>query len=209
MDQGASLPPFFWRRNGNKEEEDHMKASIIICLLGAVCFACNHNPSNPEPGPAPNTAAYKLATVNSLADAYSRGLRLMTVRSNEVNVDGTSETWKYMYVDTSMPPVCYWFHASPVAVAFDSNTSMMVGIGIISHRWFNSDSALMLAEQNGGSQFRSANPGYTITASLGEPVVPNPSTFWWVTYKSTANNSIFLMLSINADSGTVGRYPIR
>ncbi len=186
-----------------------MRIPTIICLSGIICFACNHLPSNTEPAPAPNTAAYKLADVSALAQSIAPGLRLMVIRSSDVNTDGTSQTWQYMYADTAVPPVCFWFHATPASVVSDSTTPMMVGSGVIRHRWFNSDSALMLAEQHGGSQFRSSNPEYTIYASLGEPVVPNARTFWWVTYQSSANPLLQLTFSIEADSATVKVFPVR
>ena len=182
-----------------------MKKPVLVILPVIFLYACNHHPSNPEPGPAPapNTAAYKLDAVGALAASYGRGLQLMSVRSMNVDIDGTSETWQYLYADTGMPPTCYWFHATSAGVAFDSSMAMMVGSGFIRHRWCNSDSALILAEQHGGTQFRSAHAACAITASLGEPVVPNARTFWLVTYQSTGNQPQYLAFSIDADSAVV------
>ena len=178
-----------------------MKTSIMYCLVGILFLGCSHNSVGPGPNPSPNTAKYKLADVNSLAESHGSGLRLMIVSSDQVNIDGTSDQWQYVYADTASPHSTYWFHANASGVVFDSTTGTLIGPAIIYQNWFNSDSALTIAEQNGGSQFRAQNPHYTLAASLGEPIVPNPKPYWHVTYQSTDNQSHILELSIDAMSG--------
>lgn len=182
-----------------------MRTLITFCFLSILCFGCEESSVGPVPGPAPviNTAAYKLEAVDSLAKSYHKGLRLMTVSSQTVNPYGTSDTWLYQYSDTSMPPTSYWFHSSFNMVRFDSTHPTGVGPGCITQHWFNSDSALYISEQNGGSGFRSANPHYAISASVGIPVVPNPRICWYVTYRSVDDNTKSLMLTIDAASGGV------
>ncbi len=182
-----------------------MKAPVLYFLPIFLCCTCKNETTSPEPGPAPapNTAAYHLGSVNALAASYNRGLRLMNVRSANVTADGTSESWQYLYADTGLPPTCYWFHTSSSGASFDSTTEMMVGSGFIRHWWCNSDSALLLAEQYGGAQFRSSNPACTVTASLGEPVVLNSGAYWWLVYRSNVNSSVFIWFSVKADSGIV------
>jgi len=175
----------------------------MFCLLGILWFGCSHNSVGPNPNPASNTAKFKLADANSLAASYGIGLRLLTVASHQVNIDGTSNEWQYVYEDTAMPHNTYWFHNNASGVVFDSTTAALIGSGIIYQTWFNSDSALTIGEQNGGSQFRAQNPHYIIVASIGDPVVPNPKTYWYVTYRSTDDQSKLLALSIDANSGTV------
>ncbi len=183
-----------------------MKTAIIICFLGILCFGCNHNSVGPAVNWAPNTAAEKLGEVDALAQSYGKGLRLMSVMSEDVNPDGTSELWQYQYVDGSMPPSAYWFHSTSSTVVCDSNSAVGVGSAVITHTWFNSDSGLSIAERNGGSQFRSANPHYTISASVGEPVVPNPTTTWWITYRSKDDNTELVMFTIDANTGQTKTY---
>ncbi len=178
-----------------------MKTSIMFCCLGILWFGCSHSSVGPIPNPVPNTAKYKLADVNSMAESYGKGLRLMIVASHQVNIDGTSDQWQYVYADTAAPHPTYWFHANANGVVLDSISAALIGPGIIYQNWFNSDSALGIAEQSGGSQFRAQNPHYTVVASLGEPIVPNPKAYWHVTYQSTDSPSTILELSIDAISG--------
>ena len=189
--------------------KDYLKTSTIICLLGIFCVGCNRNSVEPgtNPAPAPNTAIYKLDDVDLLASSYGKGLRLMSVWSQDVNPDGMSGTWNYIYSDNLFPPTSYLFHSTSSTVKFDNTRPTGVGAGFISHHWCNSDLALFIAEQNGGIQFRNQNPHYRIIASVGIPVVPNPKTFWYINYQSI-DNSNSLILDIDANSGVViGKYP--
>jgi hypothetical protein len=154
------------------------------------------------------TAAYYFRAVDSFADSYDKGLRLQTIRSDDVHWDGTSQTWYYDYVATTeTPPITYCLHSTSTAIAFDSTSSLKIGAAVVTHGWFDSDVALMVAEKNGGSDFRAHNPGYTISAALGEPVVPSPTTYWYITYRSEADRSRFLTMTIDANTGAVtGKY---
>jgi hypothetical protein len=185
-----------------------MKILTLVGLLAILSFGCSHDSVGPVPIPAPLTAAEKLAEVNSLAQSFGVGLRLMAVISNNVKPDGTCDLWQYQYVDTLMPPRVHWFHSTSLGVVYDSSSALQVGNAVITGRWFNSDSAMIIAEQNGGLGFRSANPRYTIAAALGQPVVPNATTTWYVTYRATDDSSRLLLLAIDANSGVVTLIPV-
>lgn len=181
-----------------------MKTSVMLFCLSVLCFGCNQSSVGPGPNPEENTAKYKLSDVNSLAGSYGKGLRLMSVSSRDVKPNGTSNTWSFQYFDTSVPPTSYWFHCNSNVVGFDSTCPTGVGTGFIDNRsWFNSDSALSIAEKNGGSDFRAQNPHYTIIASVGIPVVPDPATEWYIAYQSTDNLPKGLYMRIDAHSGEV------
>jgi hypothetical protein len=181
---------------------------MIICFLSLLCSACDYGTFAPGSGTAANSAKDKLEEVNSLAQSYGKGLRLMTVSSQEVRIDGTSDVWQYIYAGGSLLQTSYWFHSGAGMIAFDSNSATGVGSAAITHHWCNSDSAMFIAERNGGSQFRNQNPRCSITAGVGEPVVPNPATTWWITYRSKDDRSRSLTLGIDANTGVVTlKYP--
>jgi hypothetical protein len=185
-----------------------MKVTMIVCSLGILYPGCDFSAPWPSPGPTGNTAARKLEEVKTIAESYGKGLRLLTVRSHQVRTDGTSDTWQYQYVDSGVPPTSYWFHSSSTTVGFDSTSPTGVGAAVITHKWYDSDYALGIAERNGGTQFRTQYPHCTISASMGEPVVPDPTTSWWITYRSDDNNTKSLSFAIDAGSGAVTmRYP--
>jgi hypothetical protein len=185
----------------------------IILFISLLSLGCNTDSFIQMPGEADGriTAAYKAAAINLLASSYGKGLQLTGISSEEVNPDGSSPSWCYRYVPPpplTISPVEYCFHATYYLVAFDSISPARVGAAIISHSWFDSDSALAIAERSGGTQFRSENLNCRIRASLGEPVVPNSPTYWWITYRANEDQSRALTLTIDANTGAIsGRYP--
>ncbi len=186
-----------------------MKNSIFIGIFCIVWFGCNHNSVTQPPAGERITAARRFSDVTSLATTYQRGLAFMTINAVDVDTQGAAMKWSFEFVDTlENVGSTYCFHAASNEVMFDSTTGLLVGVGRITHRWIDSDSALAIADRNGGSQFRAQNPGYIIVASLGQPVVPNATTDWWITYRSAQNSGTVLLLTIDASADTViGRNP--
>ncbi len=183
-----------------------MKHLILPCILALALIGCSH--STEPPLSIPSTAKSKLDDIDSLAQTFKQGMRLMSVSSRNVNSGGGASTWQYAYVypDTTMPPKLYWFHADADGVGFDSISLMGLGSAVITSLWFNRDSALLIAEQNGGAKFRSDNTDYVIVASVGEPLVPDLRTYWNVSYYSNSDNNRFLMFRIDAGTGVVKTY---
>lgn len=177
-------------------------AATVSVLVGFL-FGCDFGLEGPSLDPNSITAKQRLDDVMTLAKSHKETLALWTVVGEDVTTGGTSGTWRYLFADMSQPGPEYWFHATAFEVAFDSTTPMPEGAARITHRWFDSDSALLLAERNGGSQFRNTYPRCTINASVGEPLVPNATTIWWVSYKSQDDRSGFLTMAIDANTGAV------
>jgi hypothetical protein len=176
-----------------------------LFILGCLCVACDQASINQVPVERHQaiTAAFKFASVDSLAQSYGQGLRLSSIRSSDVNTNGTSAIWQYEYLASA--PFTYCFHSTFESVDFDSTSPARLGVTFISHGWFNSDVALNIAEKNGGSDFRSQNPRFSITAILAQPLVPNARTYWYITYRSSDNPSQ-VNLAIDAVTGTVAEY---
>ena len=103
-----------------------------------------------------------------------------------------------------MPPLTQSFYATSSVVQYDSVGTMPIGLSTITKRWFDSDSAMMFAEINGGSQFRSSYHNVLIEATLQQDISsPNFVLSWWVTYHSDVVNNKKLILEIDADKGTI------
>jgi hypothetical protein len=182
-----------------------LKSIVFTCVLCIVLFGCKQPP---EPSSlVPLTAAAKFTVVNSLAMAYKQGIALAMVTGNDVSIDGLSDNWGYLYVDTTTTalPRRYYFHANSNGVGFDSSTSMHEGLWVITLSWFDSDSAVSIADNNGGSQFKNNNPNYTISAMLAGAVYPKTATDWYISYSRISNGGYgkFLMLVIDANTGEV------
>jgi len=185
-----------------------MNKKIIILALLPFLMECDKNPiNNTLIDNNRITAAYNLRVVDSLAETYSEGLQLLSIRSKNVAFDGYSQKWCFIYSSGGIA-FNYYFHTTANEVIFDSTSSKNIGSAFISHQWFESNEALRIAEKNGGKDFRMKNPEYTIEASLGEPNVPNSTTFWYITYLSKLDSTKSLMLGIDANTrGVTLKYP--
>jgi hypothetical protein len=184
-----------------------MRNTFLVFVAVFLCIGCDLGLDSSTGGGI--TARYNLRAVDLFAGSYGKRLRLQTVSSEEVSADGTSGTWYYEYVaiaDTP-PTTVYRFRSTNTAIAFDGNSPVKIGVAVITHGWFDSDVALTVAEKNGGSEFRTQNPNHTISAALGEPVIANPTTCWYITYRSKQDRARLLSLTIDANTGAVtGRY---
>lgn len=178
-----------------------MKNIIIILTFSLLLYACKDNSTDLSLTSQSITANQRNSALNAYVNSYHVGLRLLGLSTKSINTDGKSSKWSYCYVDTSFGVYStYYFHATANEVGFDSMASLLVGPSVITLRWFDSDSALVFAELNGGSQYRTQNPNTTITASLGQSLSPNPVTSWWIIYQSS---TIALGLRIDANTGTL------
>ena len=156
-------------------------------------------------------ARHNKSALDSLAHKINPSAVLMNVKSDSLLPGGTSLKWTYQYeAGSGINAVYYYFHADSDSAAFDSlSVYILLGITVISKPWIDSDSALAIAEIQGGETFRQSNPHYKIKASLAEPVVPNHKPEWYIEYISTDNPAVYLSLIIDAaDTNIIDRvYP--
>jgi hypothetical protein len=188
--------------------ERKMKTHIFVLASLIIIGGCNRDSVN-DPLIEGNrlTASYNLDNVESLAEQYSEGLRLMSIGSEDVDYNGYANKWYFRFSSAGIA-VDYYFHTTAKEVKYDSTSTRLIGSGFISNKWFDSDEALKIAEKNGGKDFRNKNSQYIIEASLGEPVAPNPITIWYITYRSKTDDAKSLSLAIDANSGEiVSTYP--
>ena len=162
------------------------KPALALMFVSAF-FGCSHEPVEPsDTTPAPNTAAAVLDNAATFARTHNADVRLMSLGSDDVKPDGTSDTWHFKFRVNEPDFRDYYLHTASSAVVLDSTSDRITeGDAFITHQWCNSDAALALAELSGGSQFRAAHPRYTIGASVGQAVVPDPQTLWYVAYQSS------------------------
>jgi len=137
--------------------------------------------------------------------------KLISIKSDSVLIDGTSLSWLYHYgTFTGNNDTNYYFHTTIDSVVYDSlNTLVLLGATYIKSSWINSDSALTIAESQGGMEFRNDNPNYKITASLGEPLVPNSTPRWYIHYISIDNPSEKIFINIDASEEPLGNVEIK
>lgn len=189
-----------------------MKTTIQIIIICLFVVSCKKETSPTQTGSNTIsvvekrdsiTANYKYNEVLAAAIAVDSTVGLRGITSVTSNTNGTANSWSYRFGMTVPPYRYYHFTATYDSVRFDSTSKVTTGDAFISHAWINSSDAMALAEENGGKQFRTANPNYSIYVGLAEALVPNAKTCWYFTYRSTVNTSVSLHISIDASTGAL------
>jgi hypothetical protein len=188
-----------------------MKSNVMMLSIVFFVLSCSKNSSPtqvqvPTEGENGITANYKYGAVEHLALSSDSTLKLMSIGTDAMNVDGTSKSWWFIYTRTILPYNGYYFTATFDSIRFDSiSTRMGVGSSIITQAWVNSCVAAQIAESDGGKAFRSSNPDCSIYASVGEAVVPNPIVSWYIMYRSNIDRSIYKTFNIDARIATTNK----
>jgi len=160
------------------------------------------------------TASYKMDEIDSLVNIIDSDAELLYVKSDSVTYAGTSVSWNYIY--RNQDDVCYYYHTTYNNVIYDStDTLSIIGPSNITKSWIDSDSALYLAEEQGGNDFRSTNIHYKITACLSQSLNLDRKLSWFITYISLDNPDNEIHLTIDAEkevsaitNGNNQTYPI-
>ncbi len=129
-------------------------------------------------------ASHNKAFVDSVMTTIDSNARLVQIRTDSCLGNGSSRSWtyKYRFADTDTL-TNYLFHTTLSGAVFDSSNSFRTtGDAFVTLPWIDSDSALTLAEERGGATFRTVHPNSSISASLGQAVVPNGHPLWYVLY---------------------------
>jgi hypothetical protein len=190
-----TLIAFLLASSGGKRNV--MNKLLISAVLCCLAFACGENPTGSS-GTA-ITAAERLPEVNAYVGSLYPGARLFSTSASAVDPSGRTRQWSYCYVDTAANYPLRYIHATCNEIAYDSTSPMRPGPGVITLRWLDSDAALLFAELNGGSGYRTEHPDYWISARLSQVWTPDPHASWWVFYHSS--NSIMLGVQIDAVTG--------
>jgi len=146
------------------------------------------------------TASHNKAIADSLMFQRNPDAELLGIKSDSVFNDGTAMSWLYHYMAYSNNIVSnYFFHTTLDSAVYDSiNELWYEGATIITEPWIDSDSALAIAEKQGGEEFRTNHANYRIKASLGQPLVPSSVPQWYIDYISLINPNDNLSINIDA-----------
>jgi hypothetical protein len=180
-----------------------MKTSVSITILCIYCLACKDSLNEaPYETKGKITAAYRIARIDSMARSFGKQLGLRQITGGEISPVGTSAIWYYWFVESKPPYAGYHFQSTFDGVAFDGEVSNGLGIDIVDvdYGWFDSDLALMIAEKNGGRDFRNRHPNCTVQAALNESEFDR-RTRWYISYRSKDDSNAWLELIIDANTG--------
>lgn len=163
----------------------HIIISVIICLLLTNVYSTEKY-----------TAKGLFQKADSLAREYLTLPCLADIQSTKVDTTGQSDYWIFKH-DSITVYVSY----DSVNVK-SSNLYKYIGWSRIKSTWIDSDSALAIAELNGGKQFRQKHDNINIEALL----YGDSSFFfsvWEIKYYLTDSPNISKTISINANTGLI------
>ncbi len=186
-----------------------MRKIIFTVFALLIISGCNKDPLLPIDENKANhiTAKYSMPSVNRFIKNYDIEKYYLTyIRSKNVDFKGYSNSWKYEYLKGAEGNLFTWnlylsSYYSYVKLDSALTKKILFGGSIITQEWVDSDKALEVAEQNGGSKFRSDYPDYTISAELHETLIIHNYTTWIITYSSKKLPLVTKYFAIDAVSG--------
>ena len=162
-------------------------ASLLLStVLAGQCF------------PQPRFCAKQmLASAESLSLSYAPDAQICRVTASDIDTSGKATAWTYAYASFDSMQV-YYFLAQNGQVAFDRQTALATGVSLINDRWMDSDSALLIAQQLGGSSIKLNYPSSVITSWLSQPLAPPFVAEWQIDYDCSGT---IRWVRINATTG--------
>lgn len=157
------------------------------------------------------TARQRLTTANALAQSVLPDFQLFFVYGYDLNVNGRSFGWGYLYRSLANPNIVAMVSVSPFYADIDTSHQnpyppQMLSLPSI---WIDSDQAMNIAEQNGGSNFRAIHPN-AIIEMLGANFFLYDSSWqnrfvWNVIYNAPGEDEPSLEIYIDMQTGQVLR----
>lgn len=125
---------------------------------------------------------------------------MLTIESDSTFYGGTSHTWYYRYASWNRQnPTYYFLHTTQNSVVYDSSNNIIwFDVIYVTLPWVDSDSAWVIAEAQGGSNFRLLHPYNKILASLQQAGVPNSNPSWYLIYRSLDNSNDYVSFILDA-----------
>ena len=180
--------------------KNNMKTALFFYFIFSALFWYNNNLFSQS-----ITAKYNKHIVDSLMNTINPNAKLHWLTSDSVLINGTSLLWNYQYGYFSEDThTNYFLHTTFDSAIYDSlNHLAPLGIMYIDSLWIDSDSALVLAENQGGIEFRNNHTNFKIIASLGKPLVPNSTNRWYINYISLDDPLDKLFINLDATEDTI------
>jgi len=164
--------------------------SVIVLFLILFLFVSN------TIGQEKSTANMLFAKSDSLAHTIETNPVLTIIDCNDVDTTGKAEFWKFGYKDFAII-------ASLDSVSIDTSFEWLTGTAALFNGWIDSDSALSIAEKNGGIEFRKTYSDWSIYSDLASPSGNPFITQWQVIYSRKIKPKVRLLVIIDAIHGVL------
>lgn len=192
------------------------RTSMLLCLLLLFCM-CKKKVTEPDPSDEPKTvqtatAQEQLNTVRDAANDLPADAVLVLVASSEVNEEGGSDNWIYVYYSPDKDQYYEYQIAGETIQRTDlSFEEEDLSTTPLPESWIDSEDAVTAVESQGGDTFRGRHSDCVISVKLifwegrvGKKSIANAGTAaWQVHYES-----FFVEIDaiVDADSGEILSY---
>ncbi|HEX9952400.1 MAG TPA: Ig-like domain-containing protein [Rubricoccaceae bacterium] len=162
--------------------------------------------------PPPRTAREDIdGTVAAAADALGETPRLVAVEPAVVDAGGAAAAWSYRFdgADTGAETRIVRLGAFTLPAAVATPTPGEPPLPTV---FIDSPDVVRIAEQNGGSAFRAAHAGQTVTVTLRSFTRPSGEAFWRAEYRASGGDAFdfeTLFIVLAAGEPAPGAAPVR
>ena len=116
--------------------------------------------------PALQTARSRFTDVESEAQSWAADAELVGIRSEEISTGGQSYGWSYVYFSPSLNEYNEFFIFADLVISEGFDDDHQPDVTPLPETWVDSDAAMLVADTNGGSDFRAAYGDAEVDASL-------------------------------------------
>ncbi|MCH7676225.1 T9SS type A sorting domain-containing protein [candidate division KSB1 bacterium] len=116
--------------------------------------------------PVLQTARSRFTDVESEAQSWAADAELVGIRSEEISTGGQSYGWSYVYFSPSLNEYNEFFIFADLVISEGFDDDHEPDVTPLPETWVDSDAAMLVADTNGGSDFRAAYGDAEVDASL-------------------------------------------
>jgi len=162
-----------------------LKKIIIIFVVPLLCFLKLYSQDRV-------TALHYYQKADSIANSIQVNPALLEINCDSIDLSGKALTWSYLYDSLKIT-------INTDSTICEPGTYWWTGMSAILSFVLDSDSAMNIAEKNGGINFRSNYPDYAISEGLGQDSAC-PYATWYIYYSA---GGAYLSFNVDANNGRI------
>ncbi len=183
-------PTFHWRYVAGIGPTEIGNDTLVYAKINGVEYG------TPMSVKVEHTARFYYPAADSIARSLLADPCLIKIRNENVDLFGGADSWDYAYQNLKIS-----FNADTTII--DTTYGEWTGSSCVTNGWFDSDSAILIAEQNGGAQFHQFYPNSKIILDLGSDSGSPWWTEWQIQYCSKSDSNRKLIIGVNALTGEI------
>jgi len=140
------------------------------------------------------TAGQYFIKADSIANEFLHIPHLLEITTEINDINGRSDFWSFGFDSLQII-------INSDTVILDTSFFWLTGMAEVTGHWLDSDSAMIIAENEGGNEFHENNENITISTMLYH-ASGCPYSEWEINYKSETNSNAGFRIIFNANDGS-------